>query len=89
MKKILLTGCADFIGSNFVKKIATKEKGYTFNVHDALTYAGRYSIIASEIEGNNNISFFKIDVRELEKVDALFKGSSFNGVIHFAVESQR
>ena len=58
MKKILLKGCADFIGSNFVKKIATKEKGYTFNVNDTLTYAGRYSIIASEVEGNNNISFF-------------------------------
>ena len=58
MKKILLTGCADFIGSNFVKKIATKENGYTFNVLDALNYAGRYSTIAPEIEGNDNISFF-------------------------------
>ena len=58
MKKILLTGCADFIGSNFVKKIATKENGYTFNVLDALTYAGRYSTIAPEVEGNDNISFF-------------------------------
>ena len=89
MKKILLTGCAGFIGSNFVKKIATKEKGYSFNDLDALTYAGRYSTIAPEVEGNDNISFFKIDVRELEKVDALFKGSSFNGFIHFSAESQR
>ena len=89
MKKILLTRCAGFIGSNFVKKIATKEKGYKFIVHDALTYARHYSTIAPEVEGNDNISFFKIDVCELEKVDALFKGSSLNGVIHFAAESQR
>lgn len=90
MKKILLTGCAGFIGSNFVKKIPFMDdvKGsYQFDIVDALTYAGRYETIQAEVEGNDDIRFFHMDIRDGEKINKLFEENDYDGVIHFAAES--
>lgn len=87
MKKILLTGCAGFIGSNFVKNIAVSEKEYEFVVLDALTYAGHYPTIEKDIQENEHLSFKQIDIRDKEAIDELFKTEGFDGVIHFAAES--
>jgi dTDP-glucose 4,6-dehydratase len=87
VKKILLTGCAGFIGSNFLKKIAAKETDYQFVVLDALTYAGHYPTIEKEINENEHLSFIKIDIRDKDALDSLFKKENFGGVIHFAAES--
>lgn len=87
MKKILLTGCAGFIGSNFVKTIATKEKDYQFVILDALTYAGHYPTIQGDVEGNDHLSFVEMDIRDKDKIQALFDKEKFDGVIHFAAES--
>lgn len=86
-KKILLTGCAGFIGSNFLKKIAVPNKDYDFVVLDALTYAGHYPTIERDIEENEHLSFVKIDIRDNEKVRELFESQKFSGAIHFAAES--
>lgn len=85
--KILLTGCAGFIGSNFLKKIAVPNTDYDFVILDALTYAGHYPTIAGDIEVNEHLSFEKIDIRDNDAVQNLFKANSFSGVIHFAAES--
>jgi dTDP-glucose 4,6-dehydratase len=87
MKKILLTGCAGFIGSNFVKSIAAKEKDYQFVILDALTYAGHYPTIQGDVEGNDHLSFVEMDIRDKDKIQALFDQEKFDGVIHFAAES--
>lgn len=87
MKKILLTGCAGFIGSNFVKCVAANNRHFEFMILDALTYAGHYPTIQNDIENNEHLSFVNIDIRDKEKVDALFKEHKFSGVIHFAAES--
>ena len=87
MKKILLTGCAGFIGSNFVKTIAVKEKDYQFVILDALTYAGHYPTIQNDVEGNDHLSFVEMDIRDKDKIQALFDKEKFDGVIHFAAES--
>ncbi|TNF02750.1 MAG: dTDP-glucose 4,6-dehydratase [Deltaproteobacteria bacterium] len=87
MKKILLTGCAGFIGSNFVKSIATKEKDYQFVILDALTYAGHYPTIQNDVEGNDHLSFVQMDIRDKDKIQKLFDDEKFDGVIHFAAES--
>lgn len=86
-KKVLLTGCAGFIGSNFLKVIAKRETDYDFVVLDALTYAGHYPTIKDDIENEERFSFVEIDLREKEAVDKLFELNSFSGVIHFAAES--
>jgi len=87
MKKILLTGCAGFIGSNFVKTIAVNEKEYQFVILDALTYAGHYPTIQGDVEGNDHLSFVEMDIRDKDKIQALFDKEKFDSVIHFAAES--
>ncbi len=85
-KKIILTGCAGFIGSNFVKTIAACEKDYEFIIIDALTYAGRFETIEPFVD-NKRIQFVKLDIRDQSKVDQVFSKHRPNGVIHFAAES--
>jgi dTDP-glucose 4,6-dehydratase len=86
-KKILLTGCAGFIGSNFVKCVARREKDYDFVILDALTYAGHYPTIQNDIEENEHLSFIEMDIRNKNDIDTLFEKEKFSGVIHFAAES--
>ena len=86
-KTILLTGCAGFIGSNFLKKIAVPNTEYEFVILDALTYAGHYPTIASDIDANEHLSFVRLDIRDNEAVQKLFQSYKLSGVIHFAAES--
>jgi dTDP-glucose 4,6-dehydratase len=87
MKRILLTGCAGFIGSNFVKTIAAQNKDYEFDIVDALTYAGRKETIQNDLDINNHINFYHMDIRDQKSIDDLFLDRQYEGVIHFAAES--
>lgn len=84
-KKIILTGCAGFIGSNFVKRIAVRE-AHQFLIVDALTYAGRFETIESVVDGNR-IQFIKEDIRDSQAIEKIFQNYQPDGVIHFAAES--
>lgn len=89
-KKILLTGCAGFIGTNFVKTITTQKSiqdEYDFLILDALTYAGNKSNIDPELNQYPHLSFIQLDIRHKEKIDELFAKENFSGVINFAAES--
>ncbi|MGZ3770428.1 MAG: dTDP-glucose 4,6-dehydratase [Bdellovibrio sp.] len=87
---VLLTGCAGFIGSNFVKTIAcrkdVKEK-FNFVILDALTYAGRLSNIQQTLTENPHLEFVHMDIRDSNKIHDLFKKHQFSGVLNFAAES--
>lgn len=87
---VLLTGCAGFIGSNFVKTVAcrqdVKEK-YDFVIIDALTYAGRLSNIQKDLDTHSHLKFYQIDIRDAKKINELFNKYQFSGVINFAAES--
>ena len=86
-KKVLLTGCAGFIGANFLKKIAVFEKDIQFIVLDALTYAGHYLTIKKEIEENEHLSFIQMDIRSRNEINLLFKEEKIDAVVNFAAES--
>ena len=61
-KQILLTGCAGFIGSNFVKKITLKKEvkqNYNFIVADALTYAGNYTTM-KKVSSHDHLYFERV-----------------------------
>ncbi|MCG8448176.1 MAG: dTDP-glucose 4,6-dehydratase [Pirellulales bacterium] len=87
---LLVTGGAGFIGSNFVKNVAAREvldSGQRFLIADALTYAGHYPNIATDVENNPRLEFVNLDIRHAPKVQELFESYRFSGVLHFAAES--
>lgn len=89
-KKILLTGCAGFIGTNFVKTITSRKdiaEEFDFLILDALTYAGNKANIDAELASNKHLSFIQLDIRNKDKIDELFTKEKFSGVINFAAES--
>ncbi len=87
---VLLTGCAGFIGSNFVKKITCIEavrSQYNFVIIDALTYAGRLQTIQPELDAFSHLKFQKVDIRNSAVVQKVFVETQPVGIIHFAAES--
>ncbi len=82
--KILVTGGAGFIGSNFIH--------YWLKVHpedqiinlDALTYAGHLESL-KDIEGNPNYQFIKGDITDADLVKSAMQG--IDVVVHYAAES--
>ena len=60
-KSILVTGCAGFIGSNFVPYFLDKYPNYNIINLDLLTYAGNLENL-KEIENYNNYKFIKGDI---------------------------
>ncbi len=84
--KILVTGGAGFIGSNFLHYMVEKYPNYQFVCLDALTYAGNYENLLSII-GKTNFKFLKGDIRNIGFIDELFKNESFDMVVNFAAES--
>ncbi|MEN2776302.1 dTDP-glucose 4,6-dehydratase [Acetivibrio clariflavus] len=84
--KVLVTGGAGFIGSNFIFYMLDKHPEYKIVCLDALTYSGNLSTLASVIE-NPNFKFIKGDITDRELVDNLFKEEKFDFVVNFAAES--
>ena len=80
--KILVTGGAGFIGSNFVRRAFQYREDIEINILDALTYAGRLSNIESII---NEIGFVHGDILDESLVEKMI--SKVDLVVHFAAES--
>ncbi len=85
-KTILVTGCAGFIGSNFVPYFIDKYKNYNIVNLDLLTYAGDLQNL-KEVENNSRYKFIKGDICNRELVEFIFDEYDIRGVIHFAAES--
>ena len=84
--KILVTGGAGFIASNFLYYMTEKYPEYNFVCLDSLTYAGNYNNI-KELENRNNYKFIKGDITDRDLVDEIFKNEKFDWVVNFAAES--
>ncbi len=80
--RILVTGGAGFIGSNFVRYILSKYPDYQITVVDALTYAGDRARLA---DTEDRISFHQADVSDFEAMNRLMK--DIDCVVHFAAET--
>src|SRR5689334_22448291 len=82
--KLVVTGGAGFIGSNFVRYILAKYPRYTIRNLDKLTYSGnRYTL--RDVEKNRRHTFVRGDITDRRKVEQTFKG--VDAVVHFAAES--
>lgn len=85
-RKILITGGAGFIGSNFVHHWCDRYPGDRVVVLDALTYAGNPQNLA-ELEGKANLRFVQGDICDRPLIDALLQEEAIDIVAHFAAES--
>ncbi|MEH6764228.1 MAG: dTDP-glucose 4,6-dehydratase [Aequorivita antarctica] len=81
--KVLITGGAGFIGSNYVEYILKNSEDEIF-VLDKLTYAGNLKNLEAV---SHKITFIKGDICDLELVQKLFTVHQFQKVVHFAAES--
>lgn len=82
--KVLVTGGAGFIGSNFIRYWFNKyPKDKIINL-DKLTYAGRLSS-TKDFADNPNYKFIKGDIIDPKIVDKTMRGADY--VVHFAAES--
>ncbi|MBI2086510.1 dTDP-glucose 4,6-dehydratase [Candidatus Daviesbacteria bacterium] len=82
--RLLVTGGAGFIGSNFIHYwLRNHPEDYIVNL-DVLTYAGHLESL-KDIENNSNYHFIKGDITVFDDVRAAMEGIDW--VIHFAAES--
>ena len=84
MSRILVTGGAGFIGSNFIRYMVNKYSEYEIINLDALTYCGNLENL-KDMENKDNYSFVKGDIADKDIVDDLVKGCDY--VINFAAET--
>ena len=82
--KILVTGGAGFIGSNFIIHMMNKYPDYEIVNLDKLTYAGNLENLKS-LENNPNYTFILGDICDREIVSKAMTGC--DSVVHFAAES--
>ncbi|TES92690.1 MAG: dTDP-glucose 4,6-dehydratase [Candidatus Cloacimonadota bacterium] len=83
--RLLVTGGAGFIGSNFVRCILEKRKDIRIIVLDALTYAGNLDNFPGWVWEDANFCFFHGDIRDETLVRNLMRNT--DKVIHFAAET--
>lgn len=83
MYKLLVTGGAGFIGSNFVRYVFRERPDWHITVYDALTYAGN----KKNLEGldSSRFSFLEANICDEEAIDKAV--ADCDGVVHFAAET--
>lgn len=84
--KVLITGGAGFIGSNFIFYMLEQHPDYKIICVDKLTYAGNLETLRNLI-AENKIDFFKLDICDRERIYNLFERERPDIVVNFAAES--
>jgi dTDP-glucose 4,6-dehydratase len=86
MEKVLVTGGAGFIGSNFIHYLMrVRPDVFVFNL-DALTYAGNLNNLV-DLPNPDHYQFIHGDICDERLVEQIFAENSIDTVIHFAAES--
>ncbi|MFH1624607.1 MAG: dTDP-glucose 4,6-dehydratase [Pseudomonadota bacterium] len=83
--KILVTGGAGFIGSNFIRYIIAKHPDCEIVNLDKLSYSGNLENL-SDVSSASNYRFVKGDICDTELVDGLVK-DGVDVIVNFAAES--
>lgn len=84
--KILVTGGAGFIGSNFIYYLRKESKDYKIVCLDKLTYAGNLCTL-KELVRYDDFKFIVGDICDRKLVFELFEQENFDIVINFAAET--
>ena len=83
-RRLLVTGGAGFIGSNFVRRVLDRNRDLNVTVLDKLTYAGNRANLA-DVEGDSRFAFVEGDIADADVVDRL--AAEVDAIINFAAES--
>ncbi|MFL5481035.1 MAG: dTDP-glucose 4,6-dehydratase [Gemmatimonadaceae bacterium] len=86
MRRMLVTGAAGFIGSNFVQWWVEHHPGDIVVGYDSLTYAGNLASL-EPVAKNKQFSFVKGDIRDGDGVREILKRDGIDTIVHFAAES--
>jgi len=84
-RKILITGGAGFVGTNFVNYLLERYPDYELIILDALTYAGSLDNFSTRLKESARFTFHCGDVRDIGLVLDLVRQADV--VIHFAAET--
>ncbi|MCE5270520.1 dTDP-glucose 4,6-dehydratase [bacterium] len=84
--KLLVTGGAGFIGSNFVLYMLARYPQLSLVNLDCLTYAGNLENLAA-LEGDNRHRFVRLDIREAAPLESFLAAERPDAVVNFAAES--
>jgi dTDP-glucose 4,6-dehydratase len=82
--RILVTGGAGFIGSNFIRCVLASENRYSVVNYDKLTYAGNLANLES-VANHPDYTFVRGDICDAPGLEAAMRGC--DAVVHFAAES--
>jgi dTDP-glucose 4,6-dehydratase len=83
--KVVVTGGAGFIGSNFIRHILKEHPDWEITNLDKLTYAGNLENL-KDVEDNPRYRFVKGDIADREHVSNILQ-DGFDAIINFAAES--
>ena len=86
MRRLLVTGAAGFIGSNFVHYWVETHPGDAVVGLDALTYAGNVASL-EPVAKQSRFTFVKGDIRDGDVVRDIMKREGIDTIVHFAAES--
>lgn len=86
MKRVLVTGGAGFIGSNFVRYLLKTEPDVQIVNLDLLTYAGSLENL-KDLPGGERHTFVQGDICDRELIPQLLRQHQIDTIVHFAAES--
>ena len=83
MTKLLVTGAAGFIGTNFMRYWTEQHADDDLVAFDALTYAG----VRDNVDGLRHVEFVQGDIGDLALVEQLLRDRRIDVIVNFAAES--
>jgi dTDP-glucose 4,6-dehydratase len=86
MQRLLVTGGAGFIGSNYARLVLEKHPEMHVVVYDKLTYAGNLDNL-KDLEGNPRYAFVQGDIADAERVEATLREHNVDTIVNFAAET--
>jgi dTDP-glucose 4,6-dehydratase len=86
MRRLLVTGGAGFIGSNFVRMVLSEQPDCVIANLDSLTYAGNLENLAGFLDHPNH-SFIKGDICDGQLIEKIIDQHRIDAIINFAAET--